>query len=263
MTGIDLNRPRTDYAAIGDSFTEGVGDPGPDGRFRGWADRFAEHLARAAAPGGEVRYANLAVRGKLLGQVRDEQLPRALELEPDLVTLSAGGNDLLRPGADPDVLASRLEEAVAALRGTGADVVLFTGVNVAGGYMRARIGHFARFYLNIRSIADAHGCYVVDQWSMAELTDPRAWDDDRLHMSPEGHRRLALQVCRTLGVPADGEPGAPWPVRPPMPPAVARQQNLRWAREFLVPWVGRRLTGRSSGDGRAAKRPGLDPVKPG
>ncbi len=39
------------YAAIGDSFTEGVGDPGPDGAFVGWADRFAVLLAdRLPAP---------------------------------------------------------------------------------------------------------------------------------------------------------------------------------------------------------------------
>ncbi|MFW5419565.1 SGNH/GDSL hydrolase family protein [Nocardiopsis sp. CNT-189] len=259
MTGLDLDRSTLTYVAIGDSFTEGVGDPGPDGRFRGWADRFAEHLAGQVP---EVRYANLAVRGKLIRQIITDQLPRALELRPDLATLCAGGNDLLRPGARPEPPARILEHAVRRLRAQGTEVVLFTGVNIAGGYMRARIGLFARFYLDVRSIADRYGCHLVDQWSMTALTDPRAWDADRLHMSPEGHRRLALKVCRALGVPADGDPDAPWPPVPPSAPGRARRENLRWAREYLVPWIGRRLTGRSSGDGVTAKRPDPAPVPP-
>ncbi|MFC7328989.1 SGNH/GDSL hydrolase family protein [Marinactinospora rubrisoli] len=261
---------RTDlaYVAIGDSFTEGVGDPYPDsaahrsGHFRGWADRFAEHLAEHAAPTAEIRYANLAVRGKLLRQVLADQLPRALESGPDLVTFSAGGNDLLRPGGDPDRLAAGVAHAVQRLRATGAEVVLFTGVNFTTGYMRARIGKFARFYLNLRSIADRYGCHVVDQWRMDVLTDPRAWDADRLHMSPEGHRRLALRVCEVLGVPAEGRSDEPWPPAAAVDWRTARGADLRWAREYLVPWVGRRLTGRSSGDGLAPKRPELTPVPP-
>ena len=79
------------FVALGDSFTEGVGDPYPDGTgdrgshhpglcYRGWADRFAERLAaeRLAADRPGLRYANLAVRGRLLGQVAAEQVPRAV-----------------------------------------------------------------------------------------------------------------------------------------------------------------------------------------
>ena len=63
----ELEKIRT-YVAIGDSFTEGLNDPypGEDDRFRGWADRLAEHLA-VHSPG--LRYANLAVRGKLVRQI--------------------------------------------------------------------------------------------------------------------------------------------------------------------------------------------------
>jgi lysophospholipase L1-like esterase len=56
------------YVAVGDSFTEGVGDPGPDGAFVGWADRFAVLLADRR-PEGDFDYTNLAVRGKLLDQI--------------------------------------------------------------------------------------------------------------------------------------------------------------------------------------------------
>ncbi|PSK91337.1 lysophospholipase L1-like esterase [Murinocardiopsis flavida] len=260
MSRLELAGARLSYVAVGDSFTEGVGDPAPDdaplpgaqGGVRGWADRFAEHLAAHAA---ELRYANLAVRGKLLRQVMADQVPRAAELRPDLVTFSAGGNDLLRPGADPDRLAAVLESGVRRLRDSGAQVVLFTGVNVARGYMRPLIGGFTRYYLNIRAIADRHDCLLVDQWSMAVLADPRAWDADRLHMSPEGHRRLALKVCDVVGVPTEGDWAEPWPPAGPTTWRAERGADLRWMREFLGPWVNRRLTGRSSGDGRRAKRP--------
>ena len=108
------------YTALGDSFTEGLSDPDPAApdAFRGWADRLAGHLA-AAAPDGRIEYANLAIRGRLLAQVLGEQLPVALAASPDLVSLVAGGNDLLRPGADPDRLAADLEAAVVALRAAG------------------------------------------------------------------------------------------------------------------------------------------------
>ncbi|MFW6638967.1 SGNH/GDSL hydrolase family protein [Nocardiopsis algeriensis] len=240
--------------SVGDSFTEGVGDPYPDGTFRGWADRLAEHLADHL---GEIRYANLAVRGKLMRQIVTDQIPPTLELAPDLVTLSAGGNDLLRPGGDPERMARILDLTVGRLRAAGSQVVLFTGVNIATGYMRGTIGLFARHYMNIRAIADKYGCYLVDQWSMEVLTDARAWDADRLHMSPEGHRRLALRTAEVLGVPVAERWDEPWPEQEPLSWARARKEDLAWVRESLGPWIGRRLTGRSSGDTVTAKRPEL------
>ncbi|MDN6332471.1 MAG: SGNH/GDSL hydrolase family protein, partial [Micrococcaceae bacterium] len=90
--------------SLGDSFTEGIGDPDPQspGGHRGWADRVAEQLSRQAE---DFAYANLAIRGRLLDQIHEEQLEPALELRPDLITICAGGNDVLRPGGDPDALA--------------------------------------------------------------------------------------------------------------------------------------------------------------
>jgi lysophospholipase L1-like esterase len=111
------------FVAIGDSFTEGLNDLYPGGGFRGWADLVAGALA-AQRPG--LRYANLAVRGKLVAQVVSEQLPRAVELAPDLVSLAAGGNDILC-GTDVDDLAALFEPAVAKLQAAGSRVLIFTG----------------------------------------------------------------------------------------------------------------------------------------
>ena len=262
------NRPDTDdpllrrgmsLVSVGDSFSEGVGDPYPETVggtvvFRGWADRLAEHLADHL---GEIEYANLAVRGKLMRQIVTDQIPPTLEMAPDLVTLSAGGNDLLRPGGDPDRMAKILDHTVARLRNAGSEVVLFTGVNIGTGYMRGTIGLFARYYMNVRAIADKHDCYLVDQWSMKVLDDERAWDEDRLHMSPEGHRRVGLRVAEVVGVPVTEDWSEPWPPANQVGWAEARRADLVWVKDSLGPWIGRRLAGRSSGDTVTAKRPEL------
>ncbi|GAA3241507.1 SGNH/GDSL hydrolase family protein [Actinocorallia longicatena] len=248
--------------ALGDSFTEGLNDPGVMGEFRGWADRLAEYIERAQ-PG--LRYANLAVRGKLLGQIADEQVPVAVGMRPDLVSISAGGNDMLRPGADPDVIAARFYAAARELRGSGAEVLVFTGFDPAlrsvNGRASARWrGKVATLNVHLRSIADRLDLRVVDLWSMPELCDDGAWDEDRLHMTPEGHRRLAVAIAEFLDVPTGEEWRGEWPERVVLPWREAKQADLHWARTYLLPWVQRRIKGRSSGDGRVAKRPELAPV---
>ena len=246
------------YIALGDSFTEGLSDPDPErpGEFRGWADRLAGHLA--AASESDVEYANLAIRGRLVAQVLDEQLPVALEAQPDLVSLVAGGNDLLRPGGDPDTLALLLEDAVGRIRATGADVLLATGVDPRQTPIIRRIrGRVALFNASVWSIAARHGAAVLDQWGAVWLQDPRMWDSDRIHLTAEGHRRIALAAATALGVPVpgDGEWRTPLPPLPPRPLRAAVTEEAAWVRGFVAPWVGRRLRGRSSGDGRAPKRP--------
>ncbi|TYK45916.1 SGNH/GDSL hydrolase family protein [Actinomadura decatromicini] len=255
----EMRRIRT-YVAIGDSFTEGLDDPYPGGddRFRGWADRLAEHLS-ARHPG--LRYANLAVRGKLVRQIVDDQVPLAVDLAPDLVTFCAGGNDMIRPGADPDALAVVFDDAVRRLRATGAAVVVFTGFDTRGLRTGGRIrGKAATYNMHLRAIADRRGCTVVDLWPLRVFNDPRAWSEDRLHLSPEGHRRMALLVADVIGVPGDDDWRAPWPPADPADWLTLRREDVRWARTYLLPWIGRRATGRSTGDGRAPKRPWATPL---
>ena len=250
--------PVESFVAIGDSFTEGVGDPYPDGTMRGWADRFAAHLA-AASPG--LRYANLAIRGKVLQQVIDDQIPAAVAMAPDLVSIAAGGNDLLRPKADPDAMAAVFEHAVAAIRQGGSQVMLFTGFD-PGGFPLIRLirGKAAAFNAQLRETARKHGCLHVDLWSMRVLADRREWCEDRLHLAADGHRRVALRACEVAGVPA----AADWREPLPRDPAAAspgwlaaRQQDIYWARTYAAPWLQRRLRGTSSGDGMQPKRPDL------
>jgi len=257
------------YIALGDSFTEGLSDPEPGtpDSFRGWADRLAEHLA-AASPSGTVEYANLAVRGRLLAQVLTEQVPVALASRPDLVSLVAGGNDLLRPGADPDQLAADLETAVVSLRAAGADVLLATGVDPRQTpIIRRTRGRVVVFNTHLWSIAARQGAVVLDQWGASWVQDARMWDPgDRIHLTAEGHRRTALAAAAALGVPVAGDHTdwrTPLDPAPPLPVREVVGQELAWVRGFVLPWIGRRLRGESSGDGRAAKRPDALPLRAG
>lgn len=254
------------YVAVGDSFTEGLDDPDPasPGRHLGWADRLAALLdddARAA--GGRLEYANLAVRGRRMPQVLAEQLPRALELAPDLLSLSAGGNDILRPGADVDALAASLDGAVATARAAGAQVLLVTGFDPGGlPVVRWTRGRVAAFNLHVWAVAQRHDALVLDLWAMRALYDARLWVADRIHLAPEGHRRVALLAAATVrGLRGDELGSAEREWSQPLPPLERRSRvartadDLAWARTHLAPWVRRRLEGRSSGDGVGAKRP--------
>ncbi len=195
----------TTLVALGDSFTEGLEDDlGPTGRHLGWADRVAAALATRD---GGLRYANLAVRGRLLDQVVADQVPLAQRL--------AAGND------------------------------------------------------GVRRTAYAHGARLVDVGSVPAMQDRRLWHEDRLHLAPEGHARVAAAVLETLGVTDPhllaGDPGwwrepLPLGVRPPRRSDLT--SDVRWVRRYLVPWLGRRLRGVSSGDYLAAKHAELIDVLP-
>ncbi|PWI42694.1 SGNH/GDSL hydrolase family protein [Streptomyces sp. ICBB 8177] len=257
---IDTSLPAfTSFAAVGDSFTEGMSDELPDGAYRGWADLLAARLA-TATPG--FRYANLAVRGKLIRQIVDEQTETAAAMGADLVTLVGGLNDVLRPKCDVEEVCARLEEAVVRLAPSCRQLVLMRSPARRGPVATRFLPRMTRLYEHIDALAERHGAVVVDLFGAPVLGDPRMWAADRLHLNAEGHLRVAEAVGQAIGLPEQADWRAPLP--PFVPPGwVARRgADLRFTREHLLPWIGRRLTGRSSGDGRPAKRPELLPLEP-
>ncbi len=241
------------YVALGDSFTEGVGDVDPTrpNGVRGWADRVAEVLGGCWG----TEYANLAIRGRKLGQVIDEQVQPALDLGPDLVTIYAGANDILRPSVDIDDLMTRYDEAIGALRSGGATVLVWSafGARKSKFYGLLR-GRFAYYNECVRELVDNHGATLVDYWRMDEYNDWGYWDVDRLHMSTPGHALMATKVLDRLGLGHDLPTPEPLK-RPILSVAEQRSANLAWTREHLGPWVKRRLTGTSSGDGLSPRYP--------
>ncbi len=224
----------------------------------------AERLAAVGGP--DFRYANLAVRGRRLPQIVAEQVPAAVTLRPALVTLAGGTNDALRRHFDPAGLANVLRSAVDALSEAGSRVVLFTGTDPTRRLPATRrlIPRVAALNEAARAAAAEFGCLLVDLWPAAEIFDSAVmWSEDRLHLSSEGHRRVAGAVLETLGVPS----GYDWRASPvptaPLSWRGARTSDLRWLRSYLGPWLHRRVTGRSSGDAMEPKRPSLQPYRAG
>jgi lysophospholipase L1-like esterase len=263
MPGTDPRYPRyLRYVALGDSQTEGLGD-GDDGvGLRGWADRLAEHLTQHSP---DLHYANLAVRGCLASQVRAGQLAPALALHPDLATVVAGVNDLLRPRFDADEVAGHLEAMFAALTAQNARVATLTFPDLARITPLARPLGSRVTALNdrIRDAARRHGVIVAETSHHSVVTDPRLWSPDRLHASPLGHQRIAAAVAHALALPGSDDSWTHPLPRDTSSPAgwQAVPGELRWLAAVLGPWLGRRLRGRSSGDGRTAKRPLLLPLQ--
>ncbi|MFJ3957198.1 SGNH/GDSL hydrolase family protein [Arthrobacter sp. NPDC090010] len=255
----------TRYVALGDSFTEGVGDVDaarPNG-VRGWADRLALMLAQDAGD-GVVGYANLAIRGRKLRGILTEQVDAALALRPTLVTIYAGANDILRPKVDIDALLAEYGKAVVRLRESGAQVLMFTGFDARSskvfGAMRGRTAIYNEL---VRGIAEDFGATVVDYWRFDEYNDWRFWGEDRMHMSALGHRNMAERVFHRLNgrqtpvAPAGAFQAPVLPVVAPLPAADALKANAEWTRDAALPWIRRRLTGTSSGDSLSPRYPHL------
>jgi lysophospholipase L1-like esterase len=247
------------YVAIGDSQTEGLGDGDDVQGLRGWADRLA---ARLAELNPDLLYANLAVRGKLAGEVHAEQLEQALTLRPDLATVMAGLNDVLRPKFDANAVAGHMEAMFATLTKAGARVATVTFPNVAkiAPLARPLLPRVVELNTRIREAAARHDVLVVETFTVDVTTDARVWSPDRLHASPHGHQRIADSMAHVLGLPgADDSWTHPLPLLPRPTRLTAVRTELQWLSGFLGPWLSRRVRGISSGTGRTAKRPDLTP----
>lgn len=249
------------YVAIGDSLTEGIGDPGPAGGHLGWADRLAGILAERQP---EFTYANLAVRGKTSAQIRAEQLEPALALRPDLVTVTAGMNDLVRARYDAAAAAANLEAMFARLTASGARVatVSFPDLGRISPVARRVLPRILDLNARLRTLTRRYDVALLDVFPEPFTGDPSLWSTDRLHASPLGHARIAAGMAHTLGFPGHADWNAPLPPRSPAPALHALGADLRWTLDHAGPWLWRRLRGRVPGDGVVAKRPRLEPMPP-
>jgi lysophospholipase L1-like esterase len=250
----------TRYVAIGDSQSEGLWDGDDETGVHGFADRLAVQLD-THHPG--LSYANLAVRGKRVRDVIDEQMPHALAMEPDLVTSCIGMNDVTRPGrafgralADLEYLHDRLAES-------GATVVTTTFPDLVQILPVGRLIADRVVEINdvIRGAAARHGFRLVDLYGAASMLDPDTWSADRVHGSPRGHALFAAAAAEALELPDSNHDWArarPHVVRPGFRSRMYSQ--ALWTQNMMMPWLWRHFRGRSSGDGRGAKRPALSGV---
>ena len=254
----DPNAVITRFVALGDSFTEGIGDPDPASRngLRGWADIVATHLAQLH---DDFKYANLAVRGRTMDDVLADQIDAAVRLEPDFVTIYAGMNDLLKLHTDLDAMMARYSDALAALKRTGARVMTFTAADIGNVPVFRRLRGRAAIYNELlRAAVDDLDIELVDFWRLTEYRDPQMWDSDRIHLSALGHRWMAMRVLDALDVPHTLTAEAVDPR-----PAAGMRADMLWALAFGAPWVMRRLRRLTPGAGVEPKMDGLTAVQLG
>jgi lysophospholipase L1-like esterase len=242
--------------------TEGMSDEVIDGKYRGWADRVADELAKSNS---DFTYMNLAIRGKLLKQVVEDQIPQAvkyIEGKQTLVSFHAGANDVLRPNYRAEHSLPLYEKGVKQLIDAGATVIIFTVIDkVEGKGKTATVWHqrFSNFNENVRKVAAKYPVILFEAKKAEFLNDRRFLAFDRLHMNSEGHRRLANAVLEGLGYNFDPNWKVPLPLVKKKNKAVMFLENIAWITIFFIPWIWRRIRGKSSGDGRIGKY--LQPMK--
>jgi lysophospholipase L1-like esterase len=246
------------YVAIGDSQTEGLWDGDDSAGILGFADRLAAMLD-AVDPG--LQYANLAIRGRRIRDVLDDQLPRALAMRPDLITVCVGMNDITRPGLLFDGALAHLDVMHERLAQAEATVVTTTFPDIArivpiGRILRTRV---LRTNEAIVSAADRFGFKLVDLSGAESMTQPDTWSEDRVHGSTKGHMLFAAAAAEALDLPGSNHD---WAHANPAAGDPSIREHVRsqllWTKNMLAPWLWNHAQGRSSGDGRMPKRPELE-----
>ncbi len=246
------------YVAIGDSQTEGLWDGDDTVGLMGFAHRLAvtvnEHY-----PG--LTYANLAVRGRRIRDVVDHQLPKALAMRPDLITVCVGMNDVTRPAPGFDRTLAELEDLHARLSKSGATVVTTTFPDIARILPIGRLLASRVIEVNdaIRTAVDRYGFRLVDLYDVPSMAEPDTWSADRVHGSPKGHMLFAAAAAEALNLPGSNHDWAESSQRSGRSSLSSQlYSQVLWTQNMLMPWVWRHARGRSEGDGREPQRPRLE-----
>lgn len=255
-----IGKPYRTYVALGDSLSEGLGDfTFKENRYHnGWTDRLAGILAAEAQRSKfEFHFANLAIRGAKLEKIIERQLPRALLLQPDLVTIMAGSNDLLSRTESLPGLRELLRDGVHQLLAAGCDVVLVNTINPIHLKLFKPLRHRAALFSTvIETVADDFDIPVLDVYGMTEFSDLAMWAEDMVHFSGHGHIRVANAAAEVLNL--------EFRYLEPELHRVSRGlvETVRWVKRDVIPFFERRARGVTSGDGMQPKQLSLEPYKP-
>ncbi len=197
----DPSHPGLRIVVLGDS---SVVAPGVDDASQIWVSLVAR---RVADLGFYVDLTSLAVGGSMAHNLIDEQMEEAILLEPDVIIVSVGANDVIK-GVPRRVFAANLDRLVAELADTGA-LLIQSGVGVLGTIPRlhpplsslisARSARFDRIH---HRVSERYGTHVIEQRSDDRepwFSDPDLWSPDQFHVSPAGHQRWANTAWNTVG----------------------------------------------------------------
>jgi lysophospholipase L1-like esterase len=238
----------------------------------GWSFRLAERLAAGGAGSRPaLLYANLAARGVTTHEIVERQLPRAVAMRPDLATVFSGTNDVLRPRFDVAAFAADVLAIQRGLRAAGALVLTFTLPDLSAliPYARPIAPRIRAMNDGVRAACAATGTRLIDFAALPLGTDPRLWNEDRIHANAAGHERIAAALSEALGLPgSNARWREPLPAARPLGPVAAAWREIRWSARYMLPWtVGAMLGavvggGGGSGSGSrefAGRRPTLQP----
>lgn len=251
-----VKKTYTRYVALGDSLTEGLGDE----TFKqsridaGWADRFAGLLAlEAAGQGKDFFYANLALRGKKIQHVFDEQLRKALILNPDIITIMAGQNDLLGSKGRLSELEHQLKIGIAKLQGRGITVLLANSINPNHLAVFRPLAHLAEeMSMMLGRVAEEMKVPLHDIHGIKQFSNLAFWASDMVHFSSQGHILVANRAAELLGLShriCDQFENLDLRTRRRL------GELLRWVIVDVIPFCWRRIRRVSSGDGLEPKLP--------
>ncbi|MEC0093493.1 SGNH/GDSL hydrolase family protein [Paenibacillus macquariensis] len=188
------------FVALGDSFTEGIGDTVEGAELKSWVDRFA-HLHTP-----ELQYTNLAKRGLVTHEVRLKQLEQALALQPDLVSLIAGANDILKGRWNRDEYKTDMELMINRLHKSGADIII---ANLPDFTVRLPLPveqqHVVKAQLIeaneiIQSLSNEYKLYHIDCWNHPMAKDNTLWSKDLIHPNSRGYRVIAETIFNHVSV---------------------------------------------------------------
>ncbi len=249
------------YVALGDSQTEGLWDGDDETGLAGFADRLAAMLDDVR-PG--LLYANLAIRGRQIRDVLDEQLPRAVAMQADLITVCVGMNDMTRPGRGFERALGQLDEMHVRLASSGATVVTTTFPDLARILPIGRVLAKRLLTINerIRAASAQYGFRLVDLFVAPSMTQPDVWALDRVHGSPKGHALFAAAAAEALELPGSNHD---WAIADPaaaLPSFRSRMYSqMLWTQNMMMPYLWMHMRGKSVGTGRPPRRPELEAVR--
>ncbi|MER7755842.1 SGNH/GDSL hydrolase family protein [Kitasatospora sp. NPDC097643] len=236
------------FVALGDSLTEGVGDPVGDG-WRGWAAVLAHSLA---PEGAGVEFTNLAFSGALASELTVRQLPAALALRPRLAAVVVGGNDTLRSGFDIRAATLELDATLGELSGHGARLLTAclpdpgTLLRLPAPLARPLARRMRAVNTVVHALTARHRALHLHIADLPWCQERRLLSVDRLHPSAEGHHLIARRfhellagTDRPLGA---GHRLGPPPVAEPAEPPPGRAADLWWMATQGTRWVAARST---------------------
>lgn len=192
-----MNQPLT-FAIIGDSAASGVGDSDSRGNHFGWG----YHLAQAFTE--PLIYINVSRPGAQSGEVLNEQLPKVLIHEPELVAVIVGGNDLLRNKFSPKIFEENLNQTLAQIENMGATSMLLelhdpTEIvpmpRLVARVCRRRVNAVNRV---TRKLALRYSSVLLETRSLDAIYSRDKWHVDRMHPSRFGHQFIADSFAHLL-----------------------------------------------------------------